>query len=143
WVTEDSRQPVTTQAVVAQRPGEERIQVYAFGGWTQARAVAAALAGRQAKQWYRRRFGIESSYRQLHECLGRTTKKDTAYRLLLVGLALLLRQVWVWLTWQLAQSRGAKPTAWLEELPLQRLLDWLASILQRQYPEEKVIELGQ
>ena len=146
WVTEDSRQPVQTQAVVARRPGEERAQVYAFGGWTQSRAVAAArsaVAARQAKQWYRRRFGIETSYRQMHECQGRTTRKDAAYRLLLVGLALLLRQVWVWLTWQLAQSRSAPPSAWLEDLPLQRLLDWLAEVLQRRYPEEKVIDLGQ
>jgi hypothetical protein len=29
------------------------------------------------------------------------------------------------------------------ELPLQRLLDWLADALQRQYPEKKVMSLGQ
>jgi hypothetical protein len=146
WVTEDSRRPVHTEAVVVQRPGEKKAQVYAFGGWARARAVAAArsaVAARQAKQWYRRRFGIETSYRQLHQCQGRTTKKDVGYRLLLVGLALLLRQVWVWLTWQLGRARGARPTAWLGELPLLRLRDWLAEVLQRQYPEDKVIDLGQ
>jgi hypothetical protein len=146
WVTEKSRQPVRTRAVVVQRPGEKRTQVYAFGGWSGTRAVAAARSSavaRQARQWYRRRFGIETSYRQLHECQGRTTAKDVAYRLLLVGVALLLRQVWVWLTWQLARVRQARPTAWLGELPLQRLLDWLAEVLQRRYPEEKRIDLGQ
>jgi hypothetical protein len=65
------------------------------------------------------------------------------YRLLLVGLALLLRQVWVWLTAQLARARGARPSAWLGELPLQRLRDWLAERLQRRYPEDKAIDLGQ
>jgi DDE family transposase len=146
WVTEESRQAVQTAAVVVQRPGETKVQVYAFGGWRagQARAKArAATAARQARQWYRRRFGIETSYRQLHECQGRTTAKDVAYRLLLVGLALLLRQVWVWLTGQLARSRGVGPKVWLEELPLQRLLDWLAEVLQRTYPEDKVIALEQ
>jgi len=146
WVTEDSRRPVQTEVVVGQRRGQKKVQVYAFGGWRAAQAVnatQAAAAARQARQWYRRRFGIETSYRQLHEGLGRTTKKDVGYRLLLVGIALLLRQVWVWLTWQLARSRGVRPTAWLEELPLQRLLDWLADTLQQQYPERKVIELGQ
>jgi hypothetical protein len=146
WVTEKSRRPVRTPAVVVQRPGEERTQVYAFRGWSGIRAVAAsrsAAAARQARQWYRRRFGIETSYRQLHECQGRTTAKDGTYRLLWVGLALLLRQVWVWLTWQLARVRQARPTAWLGELPLQRLLDWLAAVLQRRYPEEKKIDLGQ
>jgi hypothetical protein len=45
---------------------------------------------------YRRRFGIETSYRQLGECLARTTSKDARVRLLLVGLALLVRQYWAW-----------------------------------------------
>jgi hypothetical protein len=144
WVTERSRRPVQTAAVVVQRPGERPVQVYAFGGWSRGRALAQArAAARQAKQWYRRRFGIETSYRPLHEGQGRTTKKDVAYRLLLVGLALVLRQVWVWLTEQLARSRQARPTAWLGELPLQRLLQWLAENLQRTYPEDKVIDLHQ
>ena len=145
WVTEQTRRPVHTEAVVVRRPGEKQTRVYAFGGWNAGRALATAraAAARQARRWYRRRFGIETSYRQLHECLGRTTQKDLAYRLLLVGLALLLRQVWVWLTWQLAHGRGARPRDWLEELPLQRLLDWLAEVLRHEYPEQKVIELEQ
>lgn len=41
---------------------------------------------------YRLRFGIESSYRQLGECLAQTTSRDRVYRLLLVGLSLLIRE---------------------------------------------------
>jgi hypothetical protein len=146
WVTEDRRRPVQTAVVVVQRPDEKRTRVYAFGGWSAPRALSAtraSAAARQAQQWYRRRFGIETSYRQLHECQGKTTAKDVAYRLLLVGLALLLRQVWVWLTWQMARSQQARSGDWIGELPLQRLLHWLAEVLQRRYPEEKVIELQQ
>jgi hypothetical protein len=144
WVTEKSRKRVQTRVAVLRRPCDQRVFVYAFGGWSPTQALSqAAAAARQAQQWYRRRFGIETSYRQLHEGLGRTTKKDVAYRLLLVGLALLLRQVWVWLTEQLAQSRGVRPTVWLGELPLQRMLDWLGDVLQSRYPESKIIELGQ
>ena len=44
---------------------------------------------------YQRRFGIETSYRQLGECLARTTSRDARYRLLLVGVALLIRSWWV------------------------------------------------
>jgi hypothetical protein len=146
WVTENTRRQVQTQAAVVRHPGEKKVQVYAFGGWraTQARGKhQAALAVRQARQWYRRRFGIETSYRQANEGKGRTTAKDVAYRLLLFGLALLLREVWVWLTAALAHSQGARPSAWLEELPLQRMLDWLAEVLQRKYPEPKRIELAQ
>ena len=91
---------------------------------------------------YRRRFGIETSYRQLHEAQGKTTKKDVCYRLLLVGLALLLRQVWVWLSGQVARARGLRPTAWVAEFPLATMLDWLAELLKARYPEEQAIPLG-
>jgi hypothetical protein len=44
---------------------------------------------------YWRRFGIESSYRQLGECLAQTTSHDQVYRLLLVGVSLLIRSWWI------------------------------------------------
>jgi putative transposase len=43
---------------------------------------------------YWRRFGIESSYRQLGQCLAQTTSRAVVYRLLLVGVSLLVRAVW-------------------------------------------------
>jgi hypothetical protein len=46
----------------------------------------------QVARRYRARFGIETSYRQLGQVLAGTTSKDARVRLLLVGLALLLRQ---------------------------------------------------
>lgn len=45
-------------------------------------------------QLYRRRFGIESSYRQLKQHRIRTSSRDPLFRLLFVGLALLLRNLW-------------------------------------------------
>jgi putative transposase len=44
---------------------------------------------------YQTRFGIETSYRQLGECLARTTSADPVYRLLLVGVSLLIRAWWI------------------------------------------------
>jgi hypothetical protein len=46
---------------------------------------------------YRSRFGIESSYRQMNQGRIRTCARDPRLRLLLVGIALVLRNVWVWL----------------------------------------------
>lgn len=138
WKTEKSRQPVRTQAVVLRRAGERSVKVYAFGGWG---SVAAVWRARQAKRAYRRRFGIETSYRQMNEGKGRTTKKDVVYRLLLIGIALLLRQVWVWLTWQLARAGRCRPTQWLSDLPLRRLLDWLQDEVRKRYKEEQWIDL--
>jgi putative transposase len=48
------------------------------------------------REKYRRRFGIETSYRQLGEGLALTTTKRILWRMLLVAVALLLRNLWVW-----------------------------------------------
>ena len=94
------------------------------------------------KETYRSRFAIETSYRQMNECKAKTTKKDVRYRLLLIGVALLLRQVWVWLTAQVARAWGLRPTQWVAQLRLARLGEWLADLLKRKYKEEKEIHLG-
>src|SRR3954469_12974957 len=46
---------------------------------------------------YRLRFGIETSYRPMHEARIRTTTRNPVVRLLYVGIALVLRNLWVWL----------------------------------------------
>lgn len=46
-------------------------------------------------QFYRRRFGIESSYRQMNRTRARTSSTDPALRLLYVGVAFLILNVWV------------------------------------------------
>jgi hypothetical protein len=70
------------------------------------KALAAQLPPMQAltqrglfwvREQYRHRFGIESSYRQMHEGQARTTTRRPDVRLLLIGIALLLRNAWVWL----------------------------------------------
>ena len=142
WKTDKTNQPVRTAVVVVRRPREKDKKVYAFGGWGDTQARSALQRSRQAKRWYRKRFGIESSYRQLNECKTRTTKKDVSYRLLLLGLALLLRQVWVWLTRQLARAQQLRPTQWVAGFPLAQLREWLADLLKSKYKEEKEIHLG-
>jgi Transposase DDE domain len=142
WKTEQTRREVKTAAVVVQRRREKDKKVYAFGGWDEAEARSQTWRARLAQRWYRKRFGIETSYRQMNECKGQTTKKDVVYRLLLVGLALLLRQVWVWLTAQVARDRGLQPTAWVADLRLARLAAWLADALTGVYREVTEIQLG-
>jgi hypothetical protein len=64
----------------------------------------------QVREAYRKRFGIETSYRQLNQSRPRTTSRDPLYRLLLVGLSLFLRNVWQWLVrvTKAASRRGRK-----------------------------------
>jgi len=143
WVTEESRKAVRTQAVVLWRARQKEVKVYAFGGWGTDEAARQRQRARQAKQAYRRRFGIETSYRQQNQAKGLTTSKEVAYRLLLVGLALLLRQVWVRLSGQIARAQGLRPKQWVAQLPLKRLLEWLADDLKARYREKRSIPLGQ
>lgn len=56
------------------------------------------------RETYRRRFGIETSYRQLGEGLAQTTTKRAAWRMMLLAVALLMRNLWVWRNQQVRQS---------------------------------------
>ena len=53
---------------------------------------------------YRQRFGIETSYRQMHQARIRTSTRNPLLRYLFVAIALLLRNVWVWLPWEVLSS---------------------------------------
>lgn len=79
---------------------------------------------------YRRRFGIESGYRQLDQVRARTASPSPALRLLLVGLALLILNVYltlhqVWLTVHRYGSRVRRVWLTLRRLALlfSRLLE--------------------
>jgi hypothetical protein len=83
---------------------------------------------------YRRRFGIESSYRQAHQARIRTSSRKPALRLLFMGVALVLRNVWVWLHAEvMAQpQRGARHLR-PQALRFARLLLWLLIEVTRHY----------
>jgi hypothetical protein len=75
---------------------------------------------------YRGRFGIEASYRQVHQARSRTSSRTPALRLLFMGVAVVLRHVWVWRHAEvLAQpQRGARQLQ-PHLLRFARLLLWL------------------
>lgn len=83
---------------------------------------------------YRRRFGIESSYRQAHQARIRTSSRKPALRLLFLGVALVLRNVWVWLHAEvMAQpQRGARQLR-PQALRFARVLLWLMMEVARHY----------
>lgn len=143
WRTKKApRRAVSTLVVVVKGEGQKDKRVYAFGGWGAGGARSQARRAALARRWYKRRFGIETSYRQMRACKARTTRKDAGYRLLLVGLALILRQAWVWLTAQVARQLKLRPSEWVAILPLAKMADWLADSLRSIYKEEKVIRLA-
>ncbi|QEG27544.1 hypothetical protein GobsT_23000 [Gemmata obscuriglobus] len=141
WVTEKTRQAVSTRVLVWERTGEGAARVYAFRGWGDATAVSEANRARLGRRRYRERFGIETSYRQKNQARGWTTRTDPEYRLLLEGVALLLRQVWVCLTLRIARAQNRNPNAWVTELPLAQMLDWLTQRIRSRYPRTRCITL--
>jgi hypothetical protein len=81
---------------------------------------------RWVRETYRKRFAIESSYRQMHQGRARTCTQNPLVRLLLVGVALVLRNVWVWLHYAVLSTPRRGQRRWnLERLTLKGMLLWL------------------
>lgn len=133
WYVKDTPRQVRTRTVLCK--GGSRTLLLAFQGWNQDKAHTVHQEAARQQRLYRRRFGIESSYRQKNQARATTTSRDPVYRLLLEGLGYLLRQIWVVLTEQLRRAATPAP-AWVAPLPLQRLLEWLFLELTQLHPEE-------
>jgi putative transposase len=92
------------------------------------------LSPRQVRRLYRRRFGIETSYRCAGKVRGWTTSPNPAYRFLLMALGLLLLNIWMLLRWQFAQvpRRGGR---WLNtrQFQLSRFAKFIIRALERHY----------
>jgi putative transposase len=85
-------------------------------------------------QTSRLRFGIETSYRQLQQARIQTTARSPALRLLFVGIALLLRNIWVWAHWhRLATPRCGGRKLNLPRLRFKTLLMWLAHVAEQTF----------
>ena len=83
------------------------------------------------RETYRSRFGIESSYRQRNEGRGRTSTRRPELRLLYVGIALVLRNEWVWLHLEaLSTPRRGRRLLRPERLRLRGLLHWLIQVIE-------------
>jgi putative transposase len=72
---------------------------------------------------YRKRFGIESSYRLMNAARARTTSRSPVLRLLYIGLGFLLMNLWIYLHWLYVsvRRRGGR-----------RLVEWRFKTMLRQ-----------
>ena len=101
--------------------------IYAYWGYRPASPDAVFTM-------YRLRFGIEASYRQLHEGRIRTTTRRPVVRLLYVGIALVLRNLWVWLHYAvLSRPRRGGRVLLLERLRWDTLLLWLLHVVEKTF----------
>ena len=101
--------------------------VYAYWGITPKRVD-------WVKRTYRKRFGIETSYRQMNQCRIRTTTKKFNVRFLYVAIGLLLRNLWVWLhhVVLLTPRRGCRRYNW-DRLRVKWMLVWLEKVAEELY----------
>jgi len=96
---------------------------------------------RKIRDLYRRRFGIESSYRQLRQARIYTCTKCPVLRLYFVLISLVLRNVWVWLHWTyLADQQGEKRIIRLDRLRFRRMLDWIAKVISSILHDDTIYE---
>jgi len=87
---------------------------------------------REIREIYRKRFGIETSYRQMNEARIRTCTRDPRERLLFVGIALVLRNVWVWIHFRFAKDKySTEPKLFLALLRFKEMLLWITQIVQK------------
>ena len=75
--------------------------------------IALDWTPERCRQRYRKRFGVETSYRLGNKQLGWTTSPNPAYRFVLIGLGFLLLNLWVHLCWIYTQvaHRGRRAFA--------------------------------
>ncbi len=103
--------------------------------------IEVELSPRQVRRRYRKRFGIETSYRCAAQVRGRTTSPNAAYRFVLLALSFVMLNVWVHLCWLYTQvaRRGSR---WLDvkRFPLRRFARFIVRALEQKYgyPRELV-----
>jgi putative transposase len=83
---------------------------------------------------YRKRFGIETSYRCMRQVRAWTTSRNGALRFLLMSLGFILINLWVELRWRFCQikQRGRRQID-AKRFELQRLANFLNQAVQRIY----------
>ncbi len=91
-------------------------------------------------QDYRKRFGIEASYRLKNICRIRTTTKNTLIRLFLVGISFLLVNIWIYLLWsKISKPRRGGRLVYNYLFTLKQMLSFLSNEINRIYQVRKVV----
>jgi IS4 transposase len=115
---------VTYKSYKHRKTKRRRNKVLLYAAWR----VAGAPV--DIREQYRKRFGIEASFRQLGQARISTCTPDPILRLFFVGVGLLLRNAWVWLHFKyFADRSGIEPTLHLERLRFRRMLNWIDKVI--------------
>lgn len=128
----NKRKQVTVSVCVGYRThknrkdGRQVKQKLLFAAW---RVTGSST---EIRERYRKRFGIETSFRQLRQARVYTCTRQPRLRLLFIAVALVLRNLWVWLHHMLlGEGDRDHRTLRLERLRFKRMLDWIVHEIQR------------
>jgi hypothetical protein len=115
---------VASKSYTHKKSGKRRSKKLLYVVWK------VRLTPKEIREMYRKRFGIETSYRQMHEARIRTCTRDPRLRLLFVAIALVLRNIWVWLHFQLAKGKWSEePQLFLKLLRFRQMLQWINQVV--------------
>ena len=115
---------VASKSYTHKKTGKRRTKKLLYVVWK------VRLTPPEIRETYRKRFGIETSYRQMNEARIKTCTRDPSQRLLFVGIALVLRNVWVWLHFKLAKGKwNDPPRLFLELLRFREMLLWISQVI--------------
>lgn len=107
------------------RNGKRHDKVLVFACWH------VAGSPTWIRETYRKRFGIETSYRQLRQARIRTSTRDPLRRLLFVAIALILRNVWAWIHLMLlGRRRGLSVNLRLSTMTFDEMLHAIETFLE-------------
>lgn len=88
------------------------------------------------RETYRSRFGIESSHRQVRAMKIKTSTTNTAMRFFYLGISFILRNIWVWLHWNIFSQKQRGPGGrkiQLSRFSLDFLQAWLGAVIDEIY----------
>jgi putative transposase len=94
----------------------------------------------QVHTCYRRRFGIETSFRTMRDVHATTTSRNAAVRFFLIALGFVLVNLWITLRWRLCQiPRQGGRLIDHKRLELQRLAHFLVRAIEQVYGTVNII----
>lgn len=149
----------TRHVFKSQKHGAEELEMAMFKGFTKttkkgkkvrkAKWLAYVLIGceenlsaKKVKENYRKRFGIEASYRCAKKVRGWTTSSNPAYRFVLLGMSFVLTNIWQELQEQWTRMKQVGRRVWnKQEFRLKRFVSFLRKAIENLYGTVNKIEM--
>jgi hypothetical protein len=148
----------TKHVFKSQKHGEEELEMAMFKGFTnstkkgkkvrKAKWLAyilieceANMSAKKVKENYRKRFGIEASYRCAKKVRGWTTSSNAAYRFVLMGMSFLLTNIWQELQEKWTRKQQVGRRVWNKQtFRLKRFVNFLRKAIENLYGMVSKIE---